>query len=886
MMDADYSQIEYRVLTALAGNDFLAELFANPDSDYHTLMASLMYGVPYAAVTPAMRSAAKSFNFGIPYGMGYGSLAILLTGKNTPETRDEAREKYDMYFENQPRTRQFFNNIKEMAQVNGYTKTLFNRYRYYSFTDKDGNVDNSKKAAALRQAGNAVIQGCIDGDTRIQTKEYGIVKIKRVVDKRLTVWDGNKWSLGDITYSGKKQKCIVTFSNGQKFICSPIHKFLVKSNKGNTRFVECKELRGSDISTNPHRVMINNQYEKSDWKYSSDSARKYYASRTHNARNVFLDDIKDSFRIGVVLGRLASDGSILDREVGGSHIRQIIAEHEYNIIPELKKYMANLECTERNNEVREHRNEKITYLDVYSKSIVKEIKVLDIKHKIHDNIFMDTELLRGFLRGFFDGDGGVAGKIITLTFGTQYNFEEMCKDIQKALLFFGIRSRYHKYDTCHRISIKTNDNERFLDLIGFINTDKQIRGRELKCIKQEKLFGKCLVVQSVEITDEYIDMYDVCNTDEGYYVADGIITHNTAADIFKIGVARNFNFIRKNRLFGLMLIINMVHDEQLMEVNVQELNMQRILAEVGKNMQFRIEGFPPLYIGAGIGPAWGYAKGKMAEIHPDLLDALTKEAESIPIRREDTSTPVNTQDVLDYFDSRVYEFRRKKVADYLVNPENWNQIVHPAIGSLINLQFNYGRGDEAKSYIGPNGETYTDAEFLNLNISDFIKENNLNVKPEWFKASELKDDKEVDKEYTDGDEEDDGLESLLEGDEEVSRFTLLDESNKLFGASIQDIISIFGCCILKEARVCGINTKNLGFRKKDAIIDFLMKYLCEKEDKDAMQIVFLKDNNVLSYTGYYVKGITSAELDKMYNSNREKQVSYAEGDIDNRSQAK
>lgn len=59
IIDADFSQIEYRVLTALAGNDWLAKLFSDPDSDYHTLMASLMYGVPYASVTPKMRSDAK-----------------------------------------------------------------------------------------------------------------------------------------------------------------------------------------------------------------------------------------------------------------------------------------------------------------------------------------------------------------------------------------------------------------------------------------------------------------------------------------------------------------------------------------------------------------------------------------------------------------------------------------------------------------------------------------------------------------------------------------------------------------------------------------------------------------------------------------------------------
>ena len=193
MMDADYSQIEYRVLTALAGNDGLAKLFSDPDSDYHTLMASMMYGVPYASVTPKMRGDAKSFNFGIPYGMGLGSLAILLTGVNNATTRAEAADKYEKYFENQPKTRQFFDKVKEMAQVNKYTRTFWSRYRYYSFTDADGNENNARKAAALRQAGNAVIQGCLGGDTRIQTKEYGIVKIKDLVGQSLLVWDGDKW---------------------------------------------------------------------------------------------------------------------------------------------------------------------------------------------------------------------------------------------------------------------------------------------------------------------------------------------------------------------------------------------------------------------------------------------------------------------------------------------------------------------------------------------------------------------------------------------------------------------------------------------------------------------------------------------------------------------
>ena len=866
MVDADYSQIEYRVLTALAGNTELAKLFSNPDSDYHTLMASLMYGVDYSSVTGSMRSAAKSFNFGIPYGMGMGSLAILLTGKNTQQTRDEAAEKYEMYFKNQPRTKKFFADIKEMAQVNGYTKTLFNRYRYYSFTEPDGTINNAKRAAALRQAGNAVIQGCERGDTLIQTKEFGIVKVEDVVDKHLHVWAGDKWSEGDILYSGKKQKCIITFSNGQKFICSPIHKFLVRSAKGNERFVECKDLATKQNSKNPHRIVVNREFVNSDWKYSSNEARaKYTSNKSSTAKNVFLDDIGDSFKIGVVLGRLASDGNIVDTE--NAHvIRQIIAEHEFDVGKTLVDYMKPLGLTYYETGVREGRTENIIQLKAHSKSLVKEVKELDVKNKIHDKIFMDTEMLRGFLRGIFDGDGGISGKTITLTFGTQADFEQMCRQIQKALLFFGIRSRYYKYDYRSKITIKTNDNERFMKLIGFINKEKNEKGNSLECVNDEHIFGRVLIPESVEITDEYIDMYDVCNTDNGYYVADGIITHNTAADIFKISVARNFSYIRRNKLFGKFFIVNMIHDEQLMEVDVQHLNLIRIIADIGHNMQFKLDGFPPLYIGAGVGKAWGYAKGKQAEIHPLLLEQYQKEAEGVPIFREDCSTPVDTHKVLDYFANRVVEFRRQKVINYLVDKANWGNNIHPAIAGLINLQFNYGRGDDAKAYVGPNGEKYTDHEFLFLNLQDFITENNLDVKTEYFTAEQTSNsDEEEDKEYNDGEETGDDID--LSEFEEDMKFRLIDESDKVYGSNINDIIAQFGICVINHAHICGIDVRNIYFKNLDNIINYLMKHQCDESDPEALQVVYLKPGNILQKLPVYVKDINSESLENIYELN-------------------
>lgn len=894
MVDADYSQIEYRVLTALAKNEGLAELFADPDSDYHTLMASLMYDVPYASVTPQMRSAAKSFNFGIPYGMGFGSLAILLTGKKTKQTIEEAKEKYEMYFKNQPKTRAFFADIKEMAQVHKYTKTLFNRYRYYTFTDKDGNINEGRKAAALRQAGNAVIQGCLDGDTLIQTKELGIVKIKDAVDTHLHVWDGDKWSSGDILYSGKKRKCIVRFNNGQEFICSPTHKFLVRSHKGNDRFVECKDLLTKETSKNPHRVVVNSKYESSEHKYSSEWAYGY-KSMTHNANNVFIENMNTSFEAGMVLGRLASDGSILDREVGGSCILQYVAEHELGVADKLIEYMKPLGIKYADNEVRDGRTEKVNRIYAYSRSLVKEINELDIKHKVHDNIFMDTELLRGFIKGMFDGDGGISGKTISLTFGTQCDFEPMCRDIQKALAFFGIRSRYYKYEYRSKITIKTNDNSKFLEIIGFINDEKQKLGNELECIRDEHIFGQVIIPESVEITDEYIDMYDVCNTDGGYYVADGIITHNTAADIFKISVARNFTYIRKNKLLGLLLIINMVHDEQLMEINSKYLNVTKALADIGVNMQFDIDGFPPLYIGAGCGPAWGYAKGKMAEIHPTLLQNIIDSNRTSQLFKAEPKATVE-EDQKKIADM-VYEFRRSKVANYLSNPENWHKAIHPAIGGLINLQFNYGRGDDAKAYVGPNGETYSDSEFLELNIADFLKENGINADPKWFSADEMIDEREEEEEegYDDNDDDEfnpDEMDGEL-SEEVASVYKKIEEDNSLYGSDISDLVKTFGCVALPGKKIIGFDVRDMNWRNRDALIDWLEPYTINdgESTEGAMEIAFFKEGNIFNKTDIYVKGISPAEAEKQYKiiKNTKKFASvidYKAGDIHNRSQAK
>lgn len=657
MADADYSQIEYRVLTALAGNEWLAELFSNPDSDYHTLMASLMYEVPYASVTGDMRKAAKSFNFGIPYGMGFASLAILLTGNSLPASVEEAKIKYEQYFKNQPKTRKFFDTVKEQAQVNKYTETFWHRRRYYSFEDKDGKTNNARKAAALRQAGNAVIQGCVYGDTVIETKTFGKTKIKDICGYSGEVWNGSEWTHGDVLYSGKKQKCVISLSNGHKFICSPIHKFLT----------------GSD------------------------------------AKNI------DSY----------------------------------------------------------------------------------------------TE----------------------------------CKDL--------------------------------------------VVGTKLKCDN-----NSTVEVLNVEITDEYIDMYDVCNTDCGYYIADGIITHNTAADVFKISVARNFKFIRDNHLLGKILIINMIHDEQLFEIDTRYLNIKKVITCIGKNMQFKIDGFPPLYIGAGVGASWDDAKGKDAEIHPTLLENWTKEMDSygiwvkdpLPLTddnmhfsydfstgNDDPNCRKSPDEWLKMLNDSNMQFRINKVKDYLLNPENKGKVIEPVIGNLLNLKFKYGHSKK---------EGLTDDQLTKKCLEEFIKHNGLEgicdpadyltqeednaLKNVANSSTSLADTEDTDEDagYDDSDDENGFTDIDEEGEFSNTDFIPVDESDVAYGCTVQDLIQTFGNFVSKSRRICGIDMRNVSAVKADAIVDYLYEHVCDDDAPGAMEIMFLQDCNILKRTGIFVNNIDGSEVEK------------------------
>ncbi|NLB77961.1 MAG: DNA polymerase I [Clostridiaceae bacterium] len=123
-VDADYSQIELRVLAHITGDEVLQNAFKD-GIDIHTLTASQVFNVSLNQVTSDMRRSAKAVNFGIIYGIGDFSLA-----KDIGVTRKEAGRYIENYLSTYPRIRDYMEDTVNFGKEKGYVETMFHRVRY------------------------------------------------------------------------------------------------------------------------------------------------------------------------------------------------------------------------------------------------------------------------------------------------------------------------------------------------------------------------------------------------------------------------------------------------------------------------------------------------------------------------------------------------------------------------------------------------------------------------------------------------------------------------------------------------------------------------------------------------------------------------------------
>ena len=123
-LDADYSQVELRVLAHMANDETMINAF-NSGADIHTISASQVFKVPIEEVSKQLRSRAKAVIFGIVYGISEFGLAEQIDIK-----RKEAKQYIEQYLETYHGIRDYMKNIVEEAKRKGYVETLFKRRRY------------------------------------------------------------------------------------------------------------------------------------------------------------------------------------------------------------------------------------------------------------------------------------------------------------------------------------------------------------------------------------------------------------------------------------------------------------------------------------------------------------------------------------------------------------------------------------------------------------------------------------------------------------------------------------------------------------------------------------------------------------------------------------
>lgn len=166
----DYSQIELRIAAILSEDEKLIEIFKS-GKDVHNNVASYVFNVPEDEVDKDMRRKAKVINFGILYGMGVTALQ-----KNLQTDRAEAQKFYDDYFKTFSTLASYLDKVKAEASRLGYTKTMFDRRRYFE------GIKSSLpfiRAQAERMAINAPIQG-----TQADITKLAMVRINDYLEKK------------------------------------------------------------------------------------------------------------------------------------------------------------------------------------------------------------------------------------------------------------------------------------------------------------------------------------------------------------------------------------------------------------------------------------------------------------------------------------------------------------------------------------------------------------------------------------------------------------------------------------------------------------------------------------------------------------------------------
>lgn len=562
---ADYSQIELRILADYTGDKGFIEAF-NSGADLHRVTAAQVFGVPLDQVTKEQRDFAKRLNFGVVYGIGAQRFA-LMTGMPLSDAEDILRRYFATYRDLDAWLRKA---AQQAVRERTAPRTVAGRLARFNFDPED----KQAASAAQRNGKNSPIQGCIREGTRILTAEHGYIMIQEAVHQDVTVWDGRDYVKAFVAPSGLKRLLKIELWGGYYIECSPDHKFWTIDANGAKRWLKAEEI------AERKQIYVDITGPAPDWELPLNlqvfepkelKLKHQPAAKPHNAKTLSLEAFNDRFSLGLWTGRLASDGSVssLNSKRPGN-IVLMVAEHEEIILPQLEAMTGTFGYFGRRTRVTETQPGAFHSLTVGSISLTKQLLHYGIKDRVPDFLWRSKSALRGYLRGMFDGDGTVNrdGPVLTFGKGPDYHLD-WARQIQQALLLFGVRSRINRCAGRINVRVLKRDTPTFAAQIGFMNPAKQAKLSMIvpqAYVCNSQIYGRAIRVKSVEVTDEWAEMYDVVNSASERFMANGLITHNSSADIIK----RALRLLHDKLQATTACIVNVVHDEIVVEADATE----------------------------------------------------------------------------------------------------------------------------------------------------------------------------------------------------------------------------------------------------------------------------------------------------------------------------
>ena len=487
-----------------------------------------------------------------------------------------------------------------IARTRGYMYDMWGRVLHVAAVKS---VHEWVQMAALREAANFVYQ-CVNGDSIVYQQGVGHRKIQDLAGE-VTLWDGLRWSTGAVVKTGVKKQLRIELANGLYLKCSPDHRIYTTDTEGKRSWVEAGRLRASNKNTRvivPHRVADTPDLPVRPVLLSNYRDRKALPDLSWAEHEPEL--------FGEFLGRIASDGSVLFGRGNPKSVRLLVADHERSIGMKLLNICHKI--TDRvymNTEVKQG-YAPMRRLEIFSAQLADTLHSWGLKTRVPEIVMTNKALMRGYLRGVFDGDGGIIsakggyGGTVQLTFGGNNDRDELAYGINMCLQSLGIRTRYRRRSHSIRIAVIQKDLWLFESLIGFMNPKKN---KLLESIiptrdEVEAAYGRAVSIKSIEtLPDE--EMWDFVNSSTGRFCANGIVVHNSGAQgIIKLAMAEVYD-LWVEHLSEYCWPLLQIHDELLFECRTdmaKELGV--LIKQVFENcVELRV----PVKANWCTAPSWG-----------------------------------------------------------------------------------------------------------------------------------------------------------------------------------------------------------------------------------------------------------------------------------------